>query len=79
MEDLTSLLGVGRKTANVVLSVGFSIPSMAVDTHVKRLANRIGFSRTDNVNIIEKDLKRQIPKSRWILSHHILIFHGRSY
>lgn len=77
MDDLTSLEGVGRKTANVVRSVGFAIPSMAVDTHVRRLANRIGFSKTENVLIIEEDLKRQIPKKRWILSHHLLIFHGR--
>lgn len=77
IEDLTSLSGVGRKTANVVRSVGFGIPSMAVDTHVKRLANRIGFSNTDNVNIIEEDLKRQIPKRDWNLAHHLLIFHGR--
>ncbi len=77
MEDLTSLSGVGRKTANVVRSVGFDIPSMAVDTHVRRLANRLGFSKTDNVLIIEEDLKRQIPKYRWNLSHHLLIFHGR--
>lgn len=77
MEDLVSLSGVGRKTANVVRSVAFEIPSMAVDTHVKRLANRLGFSNTDNVLIIEEDLKRQIPKKNWILAHHLLIFHGR--
>lgn len=77
IEDLITLDGVGRKTANVVRSVGFQIPSMAVDTHVKRLANRIGFSKTDNVNTIEEDLKRQIPKKDWILAHHLLIFHGR--
>lgn len=77
MEALTALSGVGRKTANVVRSVAFEIPSMAVDTHVKRLANRIGFSSTENVDHIEEDLKRQIPKKRWILSHHLLIFHGR--
>jgi endonuclease-3 len=77
IEDLTSLPGVGRKTANVVRSVGFDIPAVAVDTHVRRLANRIGFSKTENVLIIEEDLKRQIPKYRWNLSHHLLIFHGR--
>ncbi len=77
MNDLTSLSGVGRKTANVVRSVGFDIPSVAVDTHVKRLANRLGFSNTENVNIIEEDIMRQIPKYRWNLSHHLLIFHGR--
>jgi endonuclease-3 len=77
MNDLISLSGVGRKTANVVRSVGFDIPSVAVDTHVKRLANRLGFSNTENVNIIEEDIMRQIPKYRWNLSHHLLIFHGR--
>ncbi len=77
MEELTSLSGVGRKTANVVRSVGFNIPSMAVDTHVKRLSNRIGFSKSDNVNHIEEDLKKAIPKYRWIIAHHLLIFHGR--
>lgn len=77
MEALTSLAGVGRKTANVVMSVAFDIPSMAVDTHVKRLANRIGFSKTDNVLVIEEDLKRQLPKYRWNIAHHLLIFHGR--
>jgi len=77
MNDLTSLSGVGRKTANVVRSVAFQIPSMAVDTHVRRLANRIGFSNTENVLVIEEDLKKQIPKKRWILAHHLLIFHGR--
>ncbi len=77
MDDLTSLSGVGRKTASVVRSVAFDIPAVAVDTHVKRLANRIGFSKTDNVNTIEEDIKRQIPKYRWNQSHHLLIFHGR--
>lgn len=77
IEDLTSLSGVGRKTANVVRSVGFNIPSVAVDTHVRRLANRLGFSKTENVLIIEEDLKRQIPKKNWNLAHHLLIFHGR--
>lgn len=77
MNALTSLPGVGRKTANVVLSVGFGIPAMAVDTHVRRLANRLGFSDTDDVLVIEKDLKKAIPKSRWNIAHHLLIFHGR--
>jgi endonuclease-3 len=77
MEALTSLPGVGRKTANVVLSVGFNIPAMAVDTHVKRLANRLGFSDTQDVVVIEKDLKKAIPKSKWNIAHHLLIFHGR--
>lgn len=77
MKDLITLSGVGRKTANVVRSVAFEIPAMAVDTHVKRIANRLGFSETDDVLIIEEDLKRQIPKDKWILTHHMFIFHGR--
>lgn len=79
IEDLVSLQGVGRKTANVVLSVGFNIPAMAVDTHVKRLANRLGFSNTEDVLKIEEDLKKAIPKKRWNLAHHLLIFHGRRH
>lgn len=79
LEELITLPGVGRKTANVVLSVGFNIPAMAVDTHVKRLANRLGFSNTENVLIIEEDLKKAIPKKRWNIAHHLLIFHGRRH
>lgn len=77
LEDLVSLSGVGRKTANVVRSEAFRIPSLAVDTHVRRLANRLGFSNTENVLIIEEDIKKVLPKSKWILTHHLLIFHGR--
>lgn len=77
MNDLTKLPGVGRKTANVVRSVAFNFPAIAVDTHVKRLSNRLGFSNTDDVLVVEEDLKRQIPEERWVLTHHTLIFHGR--
>jgi len=77
MDQLVTLPGVGRKTANVVLSVGFGIPAMAVDTHVRRLANRLGFSKTEDVLVIEQDLKKAIPKKRWNQAHHLLIFHGR--
>jgi endonuclease-3 len=74
---LTELPGVGRKTANVVLSVGFGEPRIAVDTHVFRLANRIGFTAEKNVLNTELALMKAIPKERWIMMHHALIWHGR--
>ena len=74
-EELESLPGVGRKTANVVRAVGFKIPSLAVDTHVFR---RIGFSSGNTVDKVERDLMKIIPKKRWIRAHHSLIFHGRN-
>lgn len=77
MQDLTSLSGVGRKTANVVLSNSFGVPSIAVDTHVFRLAHRLGFSKKDDVLQVEYDLQKKIPKYEWSLAHHLLIFHGR--
>lgn len=78
MKDLTSLAGVGRKTANVVLSNCFNIDAIAVDTHVSRLANRLGFSNSDDVNKIEQDLMKKIDKNLWSHSHHLLIAHGRT-
>lgn len=77
MEKLIELPGVGRKTANVVLSNAFNIPSIAVDTHVFRVSNRIGIANADNVEKTEKQLRRRIKKDRWSKSHHVLIFHGR--
>ena len=77
MEELLTLPGVGRKTANVVLSNAFGIPSIAVDTHVFRVSNRIGIANADNVEKTEKQLRRRIKKERWSKSHHLLIFHGR--
>ncbi len=74
---LTELPGVGRKTANVVLSVGFGQPRIAVDTHVFRLANRIGLTAEKNVLNTELSLMKVIPKDRWIMMHHALIWHGR--
>lgn len=76
-EDLEKLPGVGRKTANVVLSVAFGIPAIAVDTHVHRTANRIGLVSTDNVLDTEKELMKLIPKEMWNKAHHVLIFYGR--
>lgn len=77
LEDLTSLPGVGRKTANVVLSNAFNIPALAVDTHVFRVSNRIGLAHSSRVEQTELQLKDIIPKDRWIKSHHLLIWHGR--
>lgn len=75
---LTSLPGVGRKTANVVRSVWFNIPSMAVDTHVERIAKRLGFAKfEDSVEVVEVKLKRKIPREEWNQAHHLFIFFGR--
>lgn len=77
VEELVTLAGVGRKTANVVYAVAFGGQAMAVDTHVLRLANRIGFVRTDKPEVVEKALTAAIPESRWTEAHHLLIHHGR--
>lgn len=77
MEGITSLAGAGRKTANVVLSNAFGVPSIAVDTHVFRVANRLGLADSDNVLEVEKQLQKELPKKEWTLMHHLLIFHGR--
>lgn len=77
MEGITSLAGAGRKTANVVLSNAFGVPSIAVDTHVFRVSNRLGIADSDNVLEVEKQLQKELPKKEWTLMHHVLIFHGR--
>ncbi len=77
-KDLESLPGVGRKTANVVLSNAFGIPALAVDTHVARVSIRLGLAKeNDSVLEIEKKLMRKIPKEKWQKVHHQLIFFGR--
>ncbi|MCG8483888.1 MAG: endonuclease III [Clostridia bacterium] len=76
-DDLIRLPGVGRKTANVVLSNAFSKPAIAVDTHVFRVSNRIGLAEAKDVLQTELQLMDLIPKERWSLSHHLLIWHGR--
>lgn len=76
-DALVSLPGVGRKTANVVLSVGFGHQRIAVDTHVFRVANRIGLTNEKDVLKTELSLMQRIPKQRWSRTHHSLIFHGR--
>ncbi len=77
-DALVALPGVGRKTANVVRSVGFGHPAIAVDTHVFRVSNRIGLAHADNVLDTEKQLMAAIPEERWSKTHHSLIFHGRN-
>ena len=76
-EELMQLPGVGRKTANVVISNAFGKPAIAVDTHVFRVSNRIGLAHSDNVFDTEKDLMNNIDENMWSKAHHLLIFHGR--
>ena len=79
-KDLMSLAGVGRKTANVVRSVIFDIPSFAVDTHVNRVSKRLGLAKPDDsVEKVEEKLKRKIDRSRWNQAHHDFIFFGRYF
>lgn len=78
MKELTTLPGVGRKCANVILSECYGIPSLAVDTHVNRVSKRLGLAKKDDSLFdVERKLKRKIPRERWIKSHHQLIFFGR--
>jgi endonuclease III len=76
-EAIQTLPGVGRKTANVVLSNAYGRPGIAVDTHVGRLARRLGFSKNDNPDKVEIDLEKLFPIDDWIFLHHALILHGR--
>ena len=77
IEELMTLPGVGRKTANVVASNAFQIPAIAVDTHVFRVANRLGLVTANDVDKTERQLMENVKKERWILLHHQLIYHGR--
>ncbi|WP_419761845.1 endonuclease III [Caldalkalibacillus salinus] len=77
-EALTELAGVGRKTANVVVSNAFDIPAIAVDTHVERVSKRLGICRwKDSVLEVEKTLMKKVPREEWTQTHHRLIFFGR--
>ena len=76
-EELQSLAGVGRKTANVVLANAFGVPAIAVDTHVFRVSNRIGLASASTVEKTEQQLMENIPENKWSIAHHWLIFHGR--
>jgi endonuclease-3 len=77
LEELITLPGVGRKTANVVLSNVFDTPAIAVDTHVFRVSNRIGLADSNNVLDTEMQLMENIEREMWSKAHHLLIFHGR--
>ncbi len=74
---LTELPGVGTKTANVVLANAFGRPAIAVDTHVGRLARRLGFSTEQHPDAVQANLEELFPKASWIFLHHALILHGR--
>lgn len=77
-DQLVKLPGVGRKTANVVVSNAFGVPAIAVDTHVERVAKRLGLAGwDDSVLEVEKKLMKAVPKDEWTLTHHRLIFFGR--
>ncbi len=76
-EELMALPGVGRKTANVVLSIAKDVPAIAVDTHVFRVSNRIGLASAKDVLNTEKQLMKNIPQDKWSQAHHWLIWHGR--
>jgi endonuclease III len=79
MEDLLTLRGVARKTANIVLGNGFGVvEGIAVDTHVRRVSNRLGFSEESDGDKIERDLMRLIPRERWFPFSYVLIDHGRA-
>ena len=77
MDELLKLPGVGRKTANVVLSNCFGVPAIAVDTHVFRVSTRLGFSDKKDPLQVEQDLMKKISKKYWTDAHHAFIFHGR--
>jgi endonuclease-3 len=77
MEELITLPGVGRKTANVILGTAFGRPSIVVDTHVKRVAKRLGLTRSDNPDLVEQDLQQLLPKSQWTAVSQRLLLHGR--
>ena len=76
-ENLTSLSGVGRKTANVVMAVGFSKQAIAVDTHVFRVSNRLEIAKSKNPLECEKELQKNVEKDKWAQFHHFLVLFGR--
>ena len=77
MEELVKLPGIGRKSANVILGNAFSIPGFPVDTHVRRLLNRIGCVKSDSPEAVEADVNRHLPERLWTNFSHLLIQHGR--
>lgn len=77
LKDLVTLPGVGRKTANVVLGNAFGVPGITTDTHVLRLAKRLGYTESDDPLVVERELGALLPKADWTMACHRLIFHGR--
>ncbi|HHD11212.1 MAG TPA: endonuclease III [Deltaproteobacteria bacterium] len=77
IEEMTELPGVGRKTASIVLAEAFGIPALAVDTHVKRVAQRLGLASSDKPDDIEEELKALVPKKDWRSVTNLFILHGR--
>ena len=77
LEDLVTLPGVGRKTANVVLGNAFGVPGITVDTHVQRLSHRLGYTTSDDPVVIETELGALLERREWTMASHRLIFHGR--
>jgi len=78
MEDLTSLSGIGRKSANVIMLEAFqNCQGIAVDTHAHRISNRLGLSNQTDPLKVEQDLLKKIPKKYWVLVNHLLVYHGR--
>lgn len=77
MEELITLPGVGRKTANVILGNAFGQPGVVVDTHVKRVSKRLGLTKSDNPDLVEQDLQQLMPKSQWTAFSQRLLLHGR--
>lgn len=77
MEELTTLPGVGRKTANIILYNAYAIPGFAVDTHVARVTNRLGLVETQDPDRIEEEMCRLLPRKAWGQATHLFIFHGR--
>lgn len=78
MDELTQLPGIGRKSANVLLGNAFNIPGFPVDTHVKRLLNRLGAVKSDDPEKIEAVVNKAVPDEKWTNFSHLLIFHGRA-
>lgn len=76
-EQLTALPGVGRKTANVILNIAFRKPALAVDTHIFRVARRLGLAFSKKAEQVEEELKQLLPPQEWGAAHHRLIAHGR--
>jgi endonuclease-3 len=77
LAELVTLPGVGRKTANVILGNAYGIPGIVVDTHVGRIARRLGFTRSEDPEKVEQDLMELAPRSEWTRLSHAMIFHGR--